>query len=129
MSFGIIGRLLTSFASAQDLPTMEERAAWLIEQYRDESIKPNAKHGPAVALARLSLNPDDDYVIDRITHYYDELSTGRNGEQFSYYGIAWVLGKYWESHRRLSIEAQQMRKYSSLRIQQKDATTITRKQK
>ena len=52
MSFGIIGRLLTSFASAQDLPTMEERAAWLIEQYRDESIKPNAKHGPAVVVMR-----------------------------------------------------------------------------
>ena len=85
-----------SFASAQDLSTMEERAAWLIEQYRDEPIKPNAKHGAAVALARLSLNPDDDYVIDRITHYYDELSTVSNGEQFSYYGIAWVLGKYWD---------------------------------
>ena len=50
-AFAIIASLLSSFAAAQNLPTMEERAAWLIEQCRGESIKPNAKHGPAVALA------------------------------------------------------------------------------
>lgn len=93
---GLIAGLLPSFVSAQDLPTMEERAAWLIEQYRGESIRPNAKHGPVVALARLALSPDDADVIDRITHYYDELPAGSNGEQFTYYGVAWVLGKYWD---------------------------------
>ena len=95
-AFAIIASLLSSFAAAQNLPTMEERAAWLIEQCRGESIKPNAKHGPAVALARLALNPDDAHVIDRITHYYDELPAVKNGEQFTYYGVAWVLGKYWD---------------------------------
>jgi len=83
MACGLIAGLLPNFVTAQDLPTMEERAAWLIEQYRDESIKPNAKHGPAVALARLALNPDDAHVIDRVTHYYDELPAGKNGEQAS----------------------------------------------
>jgi len=92
----LVSLTFPGFAAAQDLSTMEERAAWLIEQYRGESIKPNAKHGPAVALARLALDPDDAYVIDRITHYYDNLPAGSNGEQFTYYGVAWVLGKYWD---------------------------------
>jgi hypothetical protein len=35
-------------------------------------------------------------VIDRITHYYDRVPAGSNGQQFSYPGVAWVLGKYWD---------------------------------
>jgi hypothetical protein len=69
MACGLILGLLPGVATAQDLSTVEKRAAWLIEQYRGESIGPNAKFGPGVALARLALNPNDAYVIDRITHY------------------------------------------------------------
>ena len=35
-------------------------------------------------------------MIDRITHFYDNVPAGSNGEQFSYPGVAWVLGKYWD---------------------------------
>jgi len=75
---------------------VEERAAWAIEQRRGKSVDPNAKFGAAVALARLALNPDDDAVIDSITHFYDKLPDGSDGQQFSYPGVAWVLGRYWD---------------------------------
>jgi hypothetical protein len=75
---------------------VEARAAWVIEQRRDESINFNAKFGAAAALARLALDPDDAEVIDRITHFYDRVPAGSNGQQFSYPGVAWVLGKYWD---------------------------------
>jgi len=94
MAPGLIASLLPGLAAAQDLSTMEARAAWLIEQRRGESINPNAKFGAAVALARLALNPDDAEVIDRITHFYDKVPEESNGQQFSYPGVAWVLGKH-----------------------------------
>ena len=96
LACGLIASLLPGFAAAQDLSTAEKRAAWLIEQFRDESIRPNGKFGAAPALARLALNPNDAYVIDRITHFYDDVPAGSNGEQFTYPGVAWVLGKYWD---------------------------------
>ncbi len=88
--------LLPGPAAAQDLSTVEARAAWIIKQYEGESISLNAKLGPAIALARLELNPNDTYVIDMITRYYDNIPAGKNGEQFTYPGVAWVLGKYWD---------------------------------
>jgi hypothetical protein len=96
LACGLIVSLLPGFAAAQDLSTVEARAAWVIEQRRGESIGPNAKFGAAAALARLALNPDDAEVIDRITHFYDRVPAGSNGQQFSYPGVAWVLGKYWD---------------------------------
>ncbi len=96
LACGLIISLLSGFAAAQDLSTQEARGAWLIEQYRGESIGLNAKFGTATALARLKLNPNDAYVIERITHYYDNVPEGRNAEQFTYAGVAWVLGKYWD---------------------------------
>jgi hypothetical protein len=100
--------LLTGLATAQDLSTLEARAAWVIGQRRGESISPNAKFGPAVALARLALNPNDAGVISGIANFYDQnvtpagekLPNGKiskgNGEQFTYTGVAWVLGKNWD---------------------------------
>lgn len=82
--------------ATRDLSTVEKRSAWAIEQRRGEKINPNAKFGAAIALARLALNPDDSEVIDRITHFYDTVLEGQNGEQFTYPGVAWVLGKYWD---------------------------------
>jgi hypothetical protein len=96
MACGFIVGLLPGFAAAQDLSTVEERAAWVIRQRSGESINLNAKFGAATALARLALNPNDAYVIDRITIYYDNVPEGSNGEQFTYPGVAWVLGKYWD---------------------------------
>jgi hypothetical protein len=93
---GLIAGLFPGCAVAQDLSTTEARAAWLIGQYRGERIPPNAKFGPAAALARLALNPDDSEVIDRITHFYDHVPEGSNAEQFTYAGVAWVLCKYWD---------------------------------
>ena len=75
---------------------MESRTAWVIEQRRGENMDFNAKFGAAAALARLALNPNDAEVIDRITHFYDRVPAGRNGEQFTYPGVAWVLGKHWK---------------------------------
>ncbi len=77
-------------------PTMKDRSAWVIEQRRDAPIRHNAKFGTAVALARLELNPNDREVIECITHYYDTLPEGEDGQQFSYPGIAWILGKHWD---------------------------------
>jgi len=96
LAFGLIASQLPGLAAAQDLSTVEARTAWVIEQRRGESIGYNAKFGAAAALARLALNPDDAEVIDRITHYYDRVPAGSNGQQFSYPGVAWVLGKYWD---------------------------------
>jgi hypothetical protein len=96
MASGLIVSLLPGFAAAQDLSTREKRAAWLIEQFRGAPIGSNAKFGAAAALARLALNPDDAEVISDITHFYDNVPAGRNGEQFTYSGVAWVLGKYWD---------------------------------
>ena len=96
LASGLIASLLPGRAAAQDLSTQEARAAWLIGQYEGESIGFNDKFGGAKALARLALNPDDAEVIDRITHYYDRVPAGSNGQQFSYPGVAWVLGKYWD---------------------------------
>jgi hypothetical protein len=96
LAFGLILGLLPGFTAAQDLSTVEARAAWLIGQYEGESIGFNAKFGAATALARLALNPNDAYVIDRITRYYDNVPPGSDGEQFTYPGVAWVLGKYWD---------------------------------
>lgn len=55
---------------------MEGRAAWIIGQYEGESISLDAKLGPAIALARLALNHNDAYVLDRITRYYDNIPAG-----------------------------------------------------
>jgi hypothetical protein len=96
MACGLIASLLPGFATAADLSTVEKRAAWAIEQRRGERINPNAKFGAATALARLALNPDDSEVIDRITRFYDKVPEGSNAEQFTYAGVAWVLGKYWD---------------------------------
>jgi hypothetical protein len=96
MAFGLIVGLLPGRATAQDLSTVETRAEWVIAQRQGESIGYNAKFGAAIALARLELNPNDAEVIDRITHYYDRVPAGSNGRQFSYPGVAWVLGKYWD---------------------------------
>jgi hypothetical protein len=96
LAFFLVASLLPGMATAQDWSTQEARAAWLIGQYEGESIGLNAKFGAATALARLALNPDDAYVIDRISRYYDNVSEGTNGQQFSYPGVAWVLGKYWD---------------------------------
>jgi hypothetical protein len=96
LACGLILGLLPRFAAAQGLSTREKRAAWLTEQFRGAPIGSNAKFGAAAALARLALNPDDAEVIDRITHFYDKVPAGRNGEQFTYAGVAWVLGKYWD---------------------------------
>ena len=96
MACGLMASPLPGFATAQDWSTQEARAAWLIGQYEGESIGFNDKFGGAKALARLALNPDDAYVIDRITRYYDNVPEGTNAQQFSYAGVAWVLGKYWD---------------------------------
>jgi hypothetical protein len=96
LAFSLILGLLPGFAAAQDMSTQEARAAWLIRQYQGESIGFDAKFGAATALARLALNPNDTYVIDRITRYYDNVPEGTNAQQFSYAGVAWVLGKYWD---------------------------------
>ncbi|MBD3258399.1 hypothetical protein GF377_08185 [candidate division GN15 bacterium] len=96
LACGLITSLLPGLAAAQDLSTVEKRADWVIEQRLGESINPNAKFGAAIALARLALNPDDAEVIDKITHFYDRVPAGKNGEQFTYPGVAWVLGKYWD---------------------------------
>jgi len=96
LAFGLIASLLSGRATAQDWSTQEARAAWMIGLYRGESIGPNAKFGAAAALARFALNPEDAEVISSITHYYDKVPAGKNGEQFSYPGIAYVLGKYWD---------------------------------
>jgi hypothetical protein len=84
LACGLIVSLLPGLAAAQDLSTVEGRAAWVIEQRRGESINPNAKFGAAAALARLALDPNDAEVIDRITHFYDRVPAGSNGQQFSY---------------------------------------------
>jgi len=96
MACGLIAALLPGFAAAQDLSTLEKRAAWLTGQFSGAPIGSNAKFGATAALARLALNPDDAEVIDRITHFYDRVPAGKNGQQFSYSGVAWVLGKYWD---------------------------------
>ena len=96
LAFGLIVGLLPSLAAAQDLSTLEKRAAWLTGQFSGASIGSNAKFGATAALARLALNPDDAYVINRITHFYDKVPEGSNAEQFTYSGVAWVLGKYWD---------------------------------
>ena len=96
LAFGLVAVPPPGLAAAADLSTLEKRAAWVIEQRRGERVDPNAKFGAAAALARLALNPDDAEVIDRITHFYDKVPAGKNGEQFSYPGVAWVLGKYWD---------------------------------
>jgi hypothetical protein len=96
LACGLIVCLLPGTAAAQDWSTQEARAAWLIEQYRGESIGQNIKFAPVPALARLKLNPNDAAAISSIANFYDNVPAGRNGEQFTYYGVAWVLGKYWD---------------------------------
>jgi hypothetical protein len=96
LAFCLILCLLPDLATSQDWSTQEARSAWLIGKYEGESIGFNAKFGAATALARLALNPNDAYVIDRITRYYDNVPPGSDGEQFTYPGVAWVLGKYWD---------------------------------
>jgi hypothetical protein len=96
LACGLVASLLPGFATAQDWSTQEARAAWLIGQYEGESIGFNDKFGAVPALARLTLNPNDAYVIDRISRYYDNVPEGENGNQFTYFGVAWVLGKYWD---------------------------------
>ena len=91
LSFVLIAGLLPGFVAAQDLSTVEKRTAWIIEQRRGESIGYNVKFGAATALARLALNADDAEVIDRITHFYDRVPAGSNGQQFSYPGF-WGTG-------------------------------------
>ena len=102
LACGLIANLLPGRATAQDLSTVEARAAWVIAQRRGESINPNAKFGAAAALARLELNPNDAEVIDRITHFYDRVPAGSNGQQFSYPGVAWVLASTGTSSPRHS---------------------------
>jgi hypothetical protein len=92
----LVSLALPGFAAAQDLSTLEKRAAWLTGQFDGANIGSNAKFGATAALARLALNPNDAYVIDRITHFYDNVPEGSNAEQFTYSGVAWVLGKYWD---------------------------------
>jgi hypothetical protein len=94
MTFGLIASLLPSHAAAQDLSTQEARAAWLIEQYRSQNIEPNGKNHAAIALARLKLNPNDAAAISSIANFFDKLPAEKNGNQFNYSGVAWVLGKY-----------------------------------
>jgi len=113
--FCLIFCLLPGLAAGQDLftppppasgnceiPTFQEepgsaaRRDWVIEQARGGDVAPNGKFAASTALARLELNPDDAEVIDRITHFYDRVPAGSNGQQFSYPGVAWVLGKYWD---------------------------------
>lgn len=93
---GLIVGLLPGRAVTQDLSTVETRAAWLTEQFRGHMEGPNAKFGAAVALARLARNPGDAEVIAYIANFYDNVPEGSNGQQFSYPGVAWVLGKYWD---------------------------------
>jgi hypothetical protein len=93
----LLASLLPGLAIAQELSTLESRATWLIEQRRDGNIGFNSKFGAAVALARLALDPNDTKVIDRITHFYDRVPAGSDAQQFSYPGIAWVLGKHWNT--------------------------------
>ena len=88
--------LLPGFAAAQDLSTREARTAWLTEQFRGAPIGSNAKFGAAAALARLALNPDDAVAISSIAKIYDNVPSGSNAQQFTYSGVAWVLGKYWD---------------------------------
>jgi hypothetical protein len=96
MACGLTILLNSGFSVAQDLSTIEARTAWVIEQRRDNEIRFNAKFGPAVALARLELNSNDSDAIDRITRIYDDLKEGKDGQQFTYPGVAWVLGKHWD---------------------------------
>ncbi|MGM0488837.1 MAG: hypothetical protein ACQESR_19025 [Planctomycetota bacterium] len=96
MACGLIVSLLPGVAAAQDWSTQEARAAWLIEQYRGQNIEPNGKNHPAIALARLKLNPNDAAAISSIANFFDKLPEGENGNQFNYSGVAWVLGKYWD---------------------------------
>ena len=97
LACGLIVSLLPGFAAPQDLSTMEGRAAWVIGQFRDGSIQPNGKFGPAPALARLALNAKDAYALDRVTHFYDGNPPMDDPRVFSGPGIAWALGKYWDS--------------------------------
>ncbi len=95
LASGLIVNPLPGLAAAQDLSTVEGRAAYMIEQFREHPIRPNAKHGGAPALARLALNPNDAYALDRITHFYDGNPPHGDSRMFSGPGIAWALGKYW----------------------------------
>ncbi len=112
LTCGLIIGLLPSRAAARDgttpppggfaIPTFQEepattaRRAWVAEQWRDARIAPNGKWSASRALARLKLNPNDAEAIKSITHFYDRVPEGRNPEQFSFSGVAWVLGKYWD---------------------------------
>jgi len=96
LAFFLVASLLTGLATAQDWSTQETRSAWLIEQYHGQNIQPNGKNHPAIALARLKLNPDDAAAISSIANFFDKLPEGANGNQFNYSGVAWVLGKYWD---------------------------------
>lgn len=92
----LAGNLSIARAAGPDLSSREARAAWLTGRFRGAPIGSNAKFGAAAALARLALNPEDPEVIESITHFYDNVPEGSNGQQFSYPGVAWVLGKYWD---------------------------------
>jgi hypothetical protein len=96
MACGLIASLLPSLAAAQDWSTLESRKAWFIEQNRDVSINPNGKFAPAIALARLALNPDDAKAISSIATFYDKVGEDGEFNQFNLPGVAYVLGKYWE---------------------------------
>ncbi len=112
LASGLTAGLLPGFATAQDgstpptgmftIPVFQEdpattaRRVWVAERFRGEKIVPNGKHSAKKALARLALNPDDAGAIEGITHFYDNVPAGSNPEQFSFSGVAWVLGKYWD---------------------------------
>jgi hypothetical protein len=80
----------------QEDPATTDRRTWVAERFRGEKIVPNGKFAPKVALARLALNPDDAGAIESITHFWDNVPEGRDAEQFTFAGVAWVLGKYWD---------------------------------
>ncbi len=90
LACSLMGGLLPGFSAAQDLSTVDKRAAWMIEQFRGAPMGgPNAKFGATVALARLALNPNDAEVISYITNFYDNVPAGKNGQQFFCPGVAW----------------------------------------
>jgi len=67
---GLIVSLLAGLAAAQDLSTVEGRAAWLTEQFRGAPIDSNATFAAVTAMARLAQNADAAEVISSITQFY-----------------------------------------------------------
>lgn len=116
LAFGFIACLPPGFAAGQDLstppapppgnfaiPTFQEepgaveRRNWVIQRYINRDLPGrNAKFGATILLGRLALNPKDAAAIERAGDYYSNLPANTNGEQFSYPGIAYVVGKHWD---------------------------------